>query len=550
MATIPNLSTAPPESAAVAINLPNEGEGDGIRIYAYGDYERNVRIWDFMHLSYRAGSEYKSGVDSEGADVFQGHNKENTERSEQRRRRSSVPSYARFFVQRFDGYVANSQVSGRDWGNAQWEAWSGNVSGETKKTPWTSFMRTFHHAALKASPAWARIDAPTFNRSAINTLADQEAAGIQLVASLLDPRNVVDYDIEPKTGETLRIVIREWHRSKASAMSKETWEATFTEWTKDQIRTYVQTDARDELGRARPQPFKVTGGTTQVNKYGLIPFVPLHFFDADKENLMFSQSMIHDVCDWQRDIYRIGSLLDEEVFNRTFTTQVIFGAEAEEITKQRGATLIAFRNEKGHLEKMGSDTEQTKSLLEVMHFKLRNLFRSAQFESSGDTKESRTAESGEKKSRDLEGLYTAVRGFVERCEAAENQLREVWARMMKITEEVPIVNYARDFDQRTIEEDVTALNEMIIAEFPATFTKLYRERIIRKMMPVLGSDTIKEIKSELDDIKDREQDEQEKPPEPPPIPGVTNGPAAQGKPGPSGTPPAAAPSKGLGSKVS
>lgn len=535
MATTPNMTVAPPDGAAVAIELPDDSPSDGTKLYAYGDYERNVRIWDFMALSYRAGSEYKLGTDSEGADVFQPHNKENSERSEQRRKRSSVPSYARFFVQRFDGYVANSQVSGRDWGNKQWENWSMNVTGESKKTPWSSYMRSWQHAALKASPAWARIDAPNFDRSQIRTLADQEAMGIQLVASLIDPRNVVDYDLHPKTGETLRIVIREWHRVKTSALARESWEATFTEWTKTHINTYRQKDARDSQGRAKPQPFKISGGSSKSNEYGLVPFVALHFFDPEKENPMFSQSMIHDVCDWQRDIYRIGSLLDEEIFNRTFTTQVVFGVEAEEITKQRGSSLIAFRNEKGHVEKMGSDTDQTQALLDVTQFKMRNMFRAAQFESSGDTRESRTAESGVKRGKDLEGLYTVIRGFVERCEAAENQIREIWSKMMGVTEEVPTVTYARDFDQRSIEEDVAALVEMIGAEFPATFMRLYRERIIRKMMPVLGAKTTREIKAELEDIQGREQELQETPPEPPPTPGGMNDTSTEGRSGASRT---------------
>lgn len=471
-----------------------------LTLYTYGGYAENDRIWDFMALSYAGGHAYKDGIDTEGASIFQGHKKESDNDSLKRKERSSVPSYCRFFIQRFHGYFAGAPPVRKD-GSKEWDSFKDNATGSGDT--WEVFVREWQFEALKKSPTWARIDTPIVVPA---SLAEQQEAGVQPMVSLVDPRNVVDYQLD-STGKPSRIVIREVRRKKNSALDPEGEDVVYTEWTEKTIRRWMgKSDAIDVDEKITVEAFR--DDEAKVNGFGFVPFVPLHFFRPESDNPMFSPSMIHDVANWQRDIFRVLSLYYEEIFNRTFTTQVVAGMNPEELASQIGQTLIATKNHETKVTTAGADPEQANSLLDALHWQVRQLFRVAQFEASGDTKESRTAESGIKKTRDLEGLYTVLSGFAERAEAAERRLIDMWnavsaggSTLEEGAAKGPAISYPREFDVRSIADDLEQLQAMVLSDFPTTFLAKVRSKIMTKYMPSLTRSQLRKFEQEMEDAE-------------------------------------------------
>lgn len=473
-------------------------EEEKLYIYFYEGYLDKKQVWDFMDLSVRGGSAYKKGVDSEGSEIFQRHRKESDEQAEERCGRSSVLNYCRFIVDRWMGYSTKKRASRAESADKDWKLFLKDATGEGASLD--QFMRAAQGDAVVTSPVWLRIDNPSVK---VSSLKEQRELGLRPLASRVDPRNVVDFSLSPRD-EVERVVIREEFRSKPSALVQEGVDVVFTEWTKDAWIKYTQIDEPGDTGSVEVEVLDAG-----LNPWGIVPFVPLHFGKPDSGLPVFSPSAIHDVADWQRDVFRVFSLLMEEWFNRTFSTTVIAGATPDEIHGQIKTTLLVLKNEKAKVVPTGADTQQAASLLDGLHFLIRNLFRVAQFESSGDPKESRTAESGEKRARDLEGLYQVLAGFAASTERAENQLIRVWAKLANKSESDTYAasSYPKDFDIQTIQEDLAQLAEMALQDFPGVFINELKLSLIRKLRPMLPEKTLQLIQSDLEQTIDHEAED-------------------------------------------
>jgi hypothetical protein len=484
--------------------------GDKV-LYAYGKYIENVQTWNFMDLSFKGGSDYKNGKDSEGNPIFQQHKKEDNEEAKVRRGRASVMNYCRFFSDRFSGYLKKKQAYRASFASeVSWVEFTKDATGENKS--FAEYVSDWQQRALRLSPYWARIGTsfapPLSNRPDGPLLSDPKIVRPRAYVSFVDPRNVVDYEYSLNTDELVRIVVREEIRIKRTSLDPENVAVIFHEWTKDARVTYRQVPGQItpnesvvqhlDLTRPRGPSFTVKEIDRTANPFGFVPYVPLHFGEEEDDNRMFSPSMIHDVAHIQRDIFRVGSLLSEELMNRTFTTQVIMGANADEVQSQINRMLLVIRNPAASVAKAGSDTRQTEALLDSLHFLIRNIFRVAQFESSGDPKESRTAESGEKRARDLEGLYQVLAGFAKGTEAAENKLIDMWGLISnKEPDLFSVTSHPTDFDVQSVDEDLDQLAQMELVSFPKTFTDEIRRGIMRKMRPNADQTFWSLVESEL-----------------------------------------------------
>jgi len=482
-----------------------EGESGKMYIYPYSRRADNVPVWEFMQLSYRGGREFKDGVDAEGNEIFQKHKKEDTAEALSRKGRSSVLNYSRFFVERFSGYVQHQDPARSDSKDVAWREFLADATG--RGTTFDALVKRWQSKCLIRSPYWMRIDPPREDLR-VRTAADAKKFGFRPVASLVAPENIFDYERDPDTGEMRRLVVRDIRRTKPDVSSPEQEETLFTEWTTTTWRKLRQVSGSPASVDQKVEVEPVGG--VEMHSLGVVPLIPLHFTDPEADNSVFSESRIHDVAAWQRDIFRIFSLLLEEWFNRTFSTTVITGVRPEEIASQMGSLLLAVQNPAASVYPTGADTDQAKSLLDGLHFLIRNLFRAAQFESSGDPKESRTAESGEKRQRDLEGLYQVLATFASATAAAENRLIRIWAVAAgkeSIADNLAVTAHPQDFSVQTIEADLAALGDMILNEFPRTFVAEEMKTIMRRKRPNMPASVWAVIESEIAEFVATEPEE-------------------------------------------
>jgi len=464
-----------------------EGGTEDLFIYPYANRKKNCATWAFMSLSHKGGREYKEGTDSEGNDIFQKHKKEKDADANKRRQRSSVLNYCRFFVGRFAGYVTRKGVSRAKSEDKSWLTFNADATGRGES--WDSLIKRWQEKALIKSPYWLRLDTP--NKPWVETLAEEQAEGVRPIASLVDPENVIDYDEHEVTGQLIRLCVRDEKRVKASATEPEKTEVYYTEWTPKRWTRWTQVGEYDIDTGKIPVKFKERG----ANSWGMIPYIPLHF---GEETGVFSESMIHDVADWQRDIFRIFSLLLEEWFNRTFSTTIIAGGRPEDIASQIGSMLIVLGNPNAKVFPTGADATQADSLLKGLHFLIMNLFRAAQFEASGDPKETRNAESGSKKTRDLEGLYQVLASFASATETAENRALQLWMKMARRDQlDLAKSNHPKDFHVQGIDVDIELIGEMQLNKFPRAFIAEQMRQVITRARPNLPDDVRKAVEDEL-----------------------------------------------------
>lgn len=460
-------------------------------IYAYSSYPANLQVWNFMELSIEGGAKYKDGRDDQGAWIFQQHKKETRADALNRKNRASVLNYCAFFSTRFMGYLAAQAPTRVGSSDVDWIEFEKDATGAGKSL--ASFMKDAQAAALEASPAWIGIDAPRTDVPLVSEL-DRRQRGVRPQLFLVDPRNVIDYDMH--RGRVTRIVIREARRVKPDVRSKEGEAVYFIEWF-DNIWIEYQETHREDEGKF----YAIPTGLAGVNYLGTVPFRPLHFQKPPRKNPLFSQSMLHDCASLQRDIFRLYSLFSEELFNRTFSTTVISGSSPEELGSQLQQTLIVLDDPDASVRTAGADTSQAKSLLDSLKWLIRQIHRVAQFESSGDPQDfaTRTAESGKKKGRDLEGLYQALARYSAATETVENDVIRMWAEMLnKNAEEYARSSYPVDFNVVSTTEQIEQVTEAALAEFPRTFLAELKTSVMERLRPQMAEKKWKQIDAELE----------------------------------------------------
>lgn len=463
------------------------------KLYPYGRFWSNASDWGFMQLSVEGGAAYKNGKDSEGALIFQKHRKESKTDGNVRRSRSSVFNYCDFFATRFHAYATSKSVARSSSSDQDWKTFSEDADGAGQS--FDEFMLEVRRAALEVSPIWMGIDTPMFEGNPDGselTLQQQRDLDLRPNVFWVDPRNVVDYDAV--RGKITRVVVRESYRMKFDALLRESEQIQFVEWTPSYWRRFLQVEAEGDH-------FKVLQIAAGVNPVGEVPYRPLHFSKPRRGNPLFSSSMIHDCATIQRDIYRILSLYFEELFNRTFSTQVIAGATSDEIGSQLSQTLIVLEDPEARVAAAGADTKQAMSLLDALKWLIRNLFRVAQFESSGDPMEvaTRSAESGKKKARDLEGLYQTLTRYSIACQRAENDLIRLWEKVMdKEPNSFATSSYPTDFNIQSVREMIEEVMLLQEAEFPTTFVLEQMRAAMKKVRPQMDERTRKAIEAELE----------------------------------------------------
>lgn len=484
--TIDELNRAP--SA-----LPEE---QGFKLWPYAGYWENLDVWGFMELSVEGGARYKIGKDSEGEWIFQQHKKEDKVDAKKRRQRSSVLNYADFFASRFHGYATGKKPKRVDASDVRWRLFLEDATGSGES--FAEFMEGAQRASLELSPAWMGIDVRRLGAGEVlRSEADGLRLGLRAKVFHVDPRNVIDYQMED--GNLRRVVIREERRVKASGVSKEETQVFYLEWTEFDWVRWREVGVRDrEYMIVAREPVAM-----DVNPWGFVPYVPLHFGKPRRRSPMFSRCMIHDCADLQRDVFRLKSLYYEELFNRTFSTLVLAGTTADEIGSQLNQTLLVIEDPEARVAAAGADTAQAESLLEALKWVIRNMFRVAQFESSGDPAEvaTRSAESGKKKARDLEGLYQVLSRFATATQAAENRLLRMWEVIEgKTPGTFAKTTYPLDYNVQSTQELIDELKELMLAEFPPTFIADVKKGIMERMRSQLPRRLWSQIEAELERI--------------------------------------------------
>jgi len=422
-------------------------------------------MFNFLDASYVGGPMYRLAADYKGQMILIEHENEradpflaakavptasqivnkseSTLKTEKYSRRLRMASYVNFVKPIIDKFW--SYVLGVDPVRPEDEA----IVAEIERIELDKNIDEMTLDGLKYTEAWIGYDAA--NILATDGKTKMTAAQINKVDPKhkgrpyivrIDPRCVADF--EESGGEIVRVVIEETVVTKGSITSPPITQIYYREWTQTNWVLYrlIVTEKNEqrliEVGRGD-------------HLFGQCPFFRVIFPFPSK-----------DIADLNRQHFNLGSVLDEELYQNTFSQRYITGETAENITgsdKGAGNTMV-LPNPNSKVGIIAGDPSQAASLMSRRDEIKNAIFELVSMSPMGKN----VAESAEKKKRDLEALYTLLTKIAETVEVVENKLL-VAMEIYPGDDTHKRTHYNRQFDVFTIDDLIAQNSELSSASF-------------------------------------------------------------------------------------
>lgn len=437
----------------------------GLPLHLAADLKDRKLMFNFLDLSYEGGPKYRTGQDYRGMMILIEHENERADpllsatvvptasqtvnkseaqlKTEKYPRRLRMVSYVNFFkpiVDKFWSYVLGvDPVRPEDK----------TIAESIKRIELDKNIDEMTLDGLKFTEAWIGFDAAnitlpdgktTMTKAEIERIDPKHKGEPYIVR--IDPRCIADFDEEG--GDITRVVIEETVRTKGSITRPETKQIFYREWDENGWRLYklVINDKGEQFLVLENQ------GT---HDFGRCPFFRVLFPFPAK-----------DVADLNRQHFNVGSVLDEELYQNTFSQRYVTGETAENITgcdKGAGNTMV-LPNANSKIGIIAGDPQQAQSLMARRQEIKEAIFELVSMAPMGKN----VAESAEKKKRDLEALYTLLTKIAEVVENVENKLL-IAMGIYAEDDDAQRTHYNRQFDVFTIDDLIAQNADLAGASF-------------------------------------------------------------------------------------
>ena len=381
--------------------------------------------WDFFSLSYRGGNKYKDGADAGNNSVLVRHEHEEGDEYSRRSMLAALKNYCRPIVDHYNAYIFCQKIERTDNANAQ--EFFTDVDGQG--TTINDYMAEATRRAQYLGLYIVGIDAPEYHVDKISELAKKES-GLYSYFRTVDPRAIVDVDFK---GETItRIVIKETTRDKPSLMVEECTIVRFVEWTASTWQEYTVDSDENALPNGEPT----------VHNFGEVPFYPFYFDEAEP---LVGISQIEDISECQKKVFNYDSLLDEELYNVTFTQTFLVGVDNPSDVLKGGTNNVICLPTGANVDRKGAVPEQAQNIMTSRDREIKEIYRQANLE-GGSAVDKGTAESGIKKILDLEPTHKILKQIAKNAQDVENWLLRLKSKIEGWNEkEIAVSVYPRDF---------------------------------------------------------------------------------------------------------
>lgn len=437
----------------------------GIPFFLAADLKDRKLMFNFLDLSYEGGPKYRTGSDYRGMMILIEHENERadpllsatvvptasqtvnkseavlkTEKYPRRLRMASYVNFVRPIVDKFWSYVLGvDPVRPEDK----------TITESINRIELDKNIEEMTLDGLKYTEAWIGYDAAnitlpdgktSMTKAEIEQIDPKHKGEPYIVR--IDPRCIADFD--EGGGDITRVAIEEIVRTKGSITQPESKQTFYREWDKDGWRLYKL--VMDDKGN---HFLKLESHGTHT--FGRCPFFRVLF-----------PFPIKDVADLNRQHFNIGSVLDEELSQNTFSQRYITGQAAEDITgsdKGAGNTMV-LPNINAKVGIIAGDPGQAASLMARREEIKTAIFEIVSMSPMGKN----VAESAEKKKRDLEALYTLLTKIAEVVETVENKLL-IAMGVYAEDDDAQRTHYNRQFDVFTIDDLIAQNTDLASASF-------------------------------------------------------------------------------------
>ncbi len=466
------------------------------------DVAARRRLYDFLELSYRGSLEYKHGLDSRGYRILIEHENEiapfgtgpdgtapdlknrpdsDATKSGRYARRLRVAVYENHvapIIEKLIGYVTRTPPKRSEAVEARMQQL--RLQEKMIECLRSAMILTQYFVGWDAA---RQVFTPDQNVTAAMAQAADPVNGLQPYLVSIDPRRVLDVDFD-MDGNVVRFCYEEEVRAKPSLIDKAVTSYRYKEWTPKYWVVYEPVKEDSENAAAAAATPQKTGGRfvptndlkvkvvdAGFHSFGRVPFVSLD-----------PRFPTETVCDLNRAMFNLTSLLYEELYNNTFTQFYILGARASDVkAAERGTgNALVIESATAKVGTFGAVDGQAAEIRESINTVREQLYAVAAM-SESSTKN--VAESAEKKKRDMEGLYTMLLSIVRELEAVENDIL-VGMGLATYDNEESLTRYPSKFDVASVEDllaEIEALKDVPYA--PSSLKRSLAKQIASKMDP-------------------------------------------------------------------
>lgn len=400
------------------------------------DYMKLCMKWKFLDLSYRGGSRYKNGKDSEGMDVLIRHEQESEKGWSRRKRMSTLHNFCRPVVDKMVGFVFGHPVSRDD--SEAFNEFEEDVDG--KDTCLHEFMR---RAVLKSCVLdrwYLMLD--TTKPMPKMTMAQAKAAGSRIVLKDLDPIRIINWDKDEDEYLVTDETIGEFGGARL-------WDDT----------TYQVVELGKD-GRIASILPPVAHGWSSCPIVAVIPHCS-------------GESLIEDVSEHQMAIFNLDSIHKEELMKQTFSQWWCAGAniskdmlEAVDVGSRKVLLMPGVDAQTVKFERLASDPSQAESIRLAMEAEVREIYRTLGLKDP-------TTETGPESGRALKIRFTesAFRAseISDMAEDAEEKVTQLVGDALGVEFEGP--EYPDDFDDESVTEELASTLSVIAADLPPSMKR-------------------------------------------------------------------------------
>jgi hypothetical protein len=451
-------------------------------IIKYDGYKGNCQLWDFLWASYKGGPSYKNAYDSNGEEIWISHELETDKRMARRLRHATYKNYCKTITDKYRDFVYR--------GDIVWPPKTDDTPRlnrflddcDNNGTTFAQYMRNATRMAQVMGEHLIGIDAPlATDGEAPVTQGQEDQQGLRCYVTQADIRLMVDYESNGRGFD--RIVLEENFRVKGNLGESETWTKCFIEWLPEH---WVRYDIGGNI---------IDGAE---HKFGCVPWW-IYSFDAE------GSSQIADIAECSRKIFNLASLLDEELYSRTFTQTFITGEGIKEGDVRQvagGNSNVIVIPHDANIHYKGADPNQAASILNSISVEIKEIWRQAGLE-SGDPTETKQPESGTAKAWAFHSVEQLLKGISDTSEENANFLLSKLVELEAIegTRETK-ANYPDSFDVTAFAEDLeNSITMMTINKFPLTASKELIRNLIAKQLPKLKPEIAEAINAEIDAIE-------------------------------------------------
>lgn len=463
------------------------------------EYEENVDHWRLCECAYRGGRQWFDHEDGDGKKNLYKFYKEGDEEYKERKERTHRANHSKRVVDTVNQYLFRQppvRAKNDELPESVKNFWK-NTGGKRKGI--NRFMKEIERWMSTFGILYVVVDRPNISM----TLRGEDPAPY---AYPVFPQRVLDvvYDSE---GNLTRILIAEDYRDDDGFDSSGEIKIQYRLWTTEEW--FVIRETEDDTKSERQEDKKYFVYDNGRHDLGIVPVVPVKETDGSKWS---ATSLISDIVYMDRTLVNYGSLLDEILYEQTFSQLTIPSENVLPGDREFSAMKAAAKNRMfvynatspgAKPEFISPDAAQAELILKACSNLKKEIYAVTGTDNDANQQSQSNGKSyasGKVREFDHSQIENILLDKARALEAAEEQMLEIVIAWMGDADEISPdwVSYPDKYDIRGLAAELAIAEELDELNAPADMIRRQMVQIAKKAFPRLSDTEMKELESIID----------------------------------------------------